>query len=351
MEIALLPEKIDAIEVFTGEKLNIILEQIKTAATDFVPDTSTSKGRKEIASMAHKVARSKTVLDDLGKDLVADWKSKAKLVDEARKKSRDYLDALKDEVREPLTQWEIAEDARIKAEAVAAEIAKAWDEAHMENALIDKAKDLAAREAELLRKEAESKAKSEAESAEIARIAQEAADEKARVEREEKIRTEAAEKAAREAIEAERTRNNAARLAQEEAAKNAAEALAKAEREKVAAEERAKLQAELAEKAAKEAADNAAQALKEAEARAAREAAEAVAKEQARVAAAKAEQDAKDTAEKAQAAMLAANRAHQASINKEALAGFVENGFTIEQGKAIITLIAGGKIKHVAIRY
>jgi hypothetical protein len=328
-EIALLPAKIDAIAVFTGEKLDVILEQITKAAKDFEADPTTEKGRKEIASMAYKVARSKTVLDDLGKDLVTDWKSKAKLVDEARKKSRDYLDALKDEVREPLTQWEIAEESRLKAEAVAAEIDKAWDEAHMENALIDKAKDLAAREAELLRKEGEAKAKAEAEAAQIARVAQEAADEKARVEREDNIRKEAEAKAKTEA----------------------AEAVAKAERDKVAAEERAKLQAELAEKAAKEAADNAAQALKEAEAKAAREAAEAVAKEQARVAAAKAAQDAKDAEEKAQADKLAANRAHQSSINKEALAGFVDNGFTVEQGKAIITLIAGGKIKHVSIKY
>jgi hypothetical protein len=325
----LLPEKINAVECFTGEKLDVVLEQITKAAKDFCADPTTDKGRKEIASMAYKVARSKTVLDDLGKDLVTDWKSKAKLVDEARKKSRDYLDALKDEVREPLTQWEIAEEARIKAEALSAEIDKAWDEAHMENALIDKAKDLAAREAELLRKEEEAKAKAEAEAAQIARVAQEAADEKARADREENIRKEAEAKAKADA----------------------AEALATAKRERIAAEERAKVQAELAEKAAQEAADNAAQALLEAEARAAREAAEAVAKEQARVAAAKAEQNAKEAEEKAQADKLAANRAHQASINKEALAGFVDNGFTIEQGKAIITLIAGGKIKHVSIKY
>ncbi len=38
------------------------------------PDIDTRKGRKAIASLAAKVARSKTYLDGLGKDLVAGWK-------------------------------------------------------------------------------------------------------------------------------------------------------------------------------------------------------------------------------------------------------------------------------------
>jgi chromosome segregation ATPase len=322
MEIALLPDKINAVEVFTGEKLDVILTQITKEAKNFIPDPTNEKGRKEIASMAYKVARSKTVLDDLGKDLVTDWKSKAKLVDEARKKSRDYLDALKDEVREPLTKWEIAEESRLAAEKLAAEIDKARDEADMENALIQKQKELAARESELLRKEEEAKAKAEAEAAEKARIEKEAADEKARVEREESIRKEA----------------------EAQAKADAAEALAKAERDKVAAEERAKLEAKQAEKN-RIAAELKAKADQEAAVKAAQEA------ERARVEQERKEKDAAEAKAKAEADKLAANRAHQSAINKEALAGLVDNGFTTEQGKAIITLIAGGKVKHVSIKY
>ncbi|MGQ4865984.1 hypothetical protein ACOQOO_26480, partial [Enterobacter kobei] len=65
--------------------------------------------------MAHKVARSKTYIDNAGKDLVAELKALPKQIDESRRIVRERLDALKDEVRRPLTEWE-AEQERIKAE-------------------------------------------------------------------------------------------------------------------------------------------------------------------------------------------------------------------------------------------
>jgi hypothetical protein len=65
--------------------------------------------------MAHKVARSKTYIDNAGKDLVAELKALPKQIDESRRVVRERLDALKDEVRRPLTEWE-AEQERIKAE-------------------------------------------------------------------------------------------------------------------------------------------------------------------------------------------------------------------------------------------
>jgi flagellar motility protein MotE (MotC chaperone) len=65
--------------------------------------------------MAHKVARSKTYIDNAGKDLVAELKALPKQIDESRRVVRERLDALKDEVRRPLTEWE-AEQERIAAE-------------------------------------------------------------------------------------------------------------------------------------------------------------------------------------------------------------------------------------------
>ncbi|OCS62006.1 hypothetical protein BBZ50_02590 [Escherichia coli] len=50
----------------------------------FVPDITTAKGRKEIASLAYKVAQTKTYLDGLGKDLVAELKEIPKLIDANR---------------------------------------------------------------------------------------------------------------------------------------------------------------------------------------------------------------------------------------------------------------------------
>lgn len=96
------------LEIFTTPGvITALLQAISEAATkDFTPDTSTDKGRKEIASRAFKVAKSKTYLDELGKDEVARLKALPKQVDEARKTLRDGLDAIRDEIRQPLTTWE-----------------------------------------------------------------------------------------------------------------------------------------------------------------------------------------------------------------------------------------------------
>ncbi|MFB4629478.1 hypothetical protein [Enterobacter kobei] len=109
-------EKQNAMAVFTTkEQLDPIIETIEKEARSLVPDVSTRKGRDAIASMAHKVARSKTYIDNAGKDLVAELKALPKQIDESRRIVRERLDALKDEVRKPLTEWE-AEQERIKAE-------------------------------------------------------------------------------------------------------------------------------------------------------------------------------------------------------------------------------------------
>jgi chromosome condensin MukBEF complex kleisin-like MukF subunit len=65
--------------------------------------------------MAHKVARSKTYIDNAGKDLVTELKALPKQIDESRRIVRERLDALKDEVRRPLTEWEQAEESRKNA--------------------------------------------------------------------------------------------------------------------------------------------------------------------------------------------------------------------------------------------
>lgn len=112
-------EKSSAMAVFTNnEQLDPIIEKIEKEDRSLVPDVSTKKGRDAIASMAHKVARSKTYIDNAGKDLVAELKALPKQIDESRRIVRERLDALKDEVRRPLTEWE-AEQERIKAEEAA----------------------------------------------------------------------------------------------------------------------------------------------------------------------------------------------------------------------------------------
>ena len=116
-ELELIPETLTALTVFkdnSAEKLvNLIKEKARNEASLF--DINTAAGKAGIRSLAAKVAKSKTFLDGLGKDMVADWKEKSKLVDNDRKLIRDELDALRDEVRKPLTDLENAEKERLES--------------------------------------------------------------------------------------------------------------------------------------------------------------------------------------------------------------------------------------------
>ncbi len=109
-------EKTNAMTVFqSADQIEEILQKVEREVMSFVPDITTAKGRKEIASLAYKVAQTKTYLDGLGKDLVAELKEIPKLIDANRKTVRDRLDELKAKARQPLTDYE-EEQARIKAE-------------------------------------------------------------------------------------------------------------------------------------------------------------------------------------------------------------------------------------------
>lgn len=113
-EIAVVPAKENALTVFTAANgLDPYLAKIREEIDGFTPDTSTKKGRDAIASIAYKVARSKTALDNVGKELVAELKDVPKKIDAERKRVRDTLDSWQEEVRRPLNEWQAAEDARV----------------------------------------------------------------------------------------------------------------------------------------------------------------------------------------------------------------------------------------------
>ena len=105
------------VRAFFVENKNIdsILAEIETLATNFEPDVSTSKGRKLIGSQAYSVARTKTFIDGLGKELVDAEKEIPKRIDATRKRVRDFCDELQARVRQPLTDYENAEKARVAA--------------------------------------------------------------------------------------------------------------------------------------------------------------------------------------------------------------------------------------------
>lgn len=322
-------EESNAVAVFTDNTMDETLQKIEKEVTSFVPDTSTAKGRKEIASLAHKVARSKTALDDAGKTLTADWKAKAKLVDASRKQARDFLDNLKFKVRQPLTEWEREQERKAEQERLARELEEAHTGALKENELFDREKSIA--EKERLAREAE----------EERLIIEEAKRlEAEKLERERQLKEEAALKAKQEA-EAEAQRKideaNALRLAEEEKARQAeVSRLLEIEKAKQAQE-----QAERDRLAAIKQAEIDKQAAIESEQLKAKQEAERIERERlaaeaeaARIAKAKAE-----------------NKAHRKAVNNKALKCFTNNKIDPKTAKEIIILIAENKIDGITINY
>lgn len=312
-------EKQNAMAVFTTkEQLDPIIEAIEKEARSLVPDVSTSKGRDAIASMAHKVARSKTYIDNAGKDLVAELKALPKQIDESRRIVRERLDALKDEVRRPLTEWE-AEQERIKAEeAMSAMHAEALEM----NIKFDQelaAKFEADHEMALLMNKDIDRDREEQR-----RLA-----EQAQREREERLKQEAAEQARRDAE-----------------AKHKAEIEAAARRE---AEEKAR--AELAERQRIEAEQRAAREKQEAEERARREKEEAVAAERRRQEEAEAARLAEEQRKAEEEARRAADKEHRRTVNRRVIADLIAQGIPEEFAQKALLAIAGGKVQDAHIKY
>jgi colicin import membrane protein len=350
-ELIEVPPAETALAVYSAPKgLDPYLTKIKNELDAFVPDVSNKKGRDAIASIAYKVAKGKTALDNIGKELVADLKDVPKKIDAERKRMRDLLDQWKDEVRKPLTDWEEAEAAReaghkagiewfqlrakehhdldsTELRATLADVdARAVDESWQEfEAEAHQAKSKAV---EVLTAALAAREKLEAEQAELAKLRADAAAREQK-EREERIAREAAEQAQR-AAEAK------AQAERDEAAKREAEAAAASERREL----ELKLQAERAEREKAEAIQREQQAKADAE----RREAEAVAAEQRRVAAI-AEAEAKEAKRRE------ADKAHKTATNRAALDAFVAGGMTEECAKLAVTLIAKKAIPAVTITY
>ncbi|ENC6660112.1 hypothetical protein ABKY47_004650 [Aeromonas hydrophila] len=341
-----------AVTLFTeGDGIDAMLADIRKQAASLVPDITTVKGRKEIASVAYAVAKTKTYLDGLGKDLTAKYKEIPARIDANRKVIRDTLDALKDEVRAPLTQYEAAESARVEALkarltrlddlgfSASIEIASADLQVMLQeieqNALDDSwqellpqatvAKELAAKR---LGETLAARQKYEAEQAELEQLRQKQA-EQDRIDRERLIAEQAAEQARREEENRQRLEREAAQHREQEAQRQA-----QAARER---EEQARRDAEAAEVARQQAEANAARQAEEAATRAAEQERQRIEHEQ-RL---KAEEDANR----------AADRAHRGRINSAILMDLM--GLGIEEEKAInlIKHIASNKIANLTINY
>ncbi len=313
-------EKKNAMAVFTNnDQLDPLIEAIEKEARSLVPDVTTKKGRDAIASMAHKVARSKTYIDNAGKALVAELKALPKQIDESRRVVRERLDALKDEVRRPLTEWE-AEQERIKAE-------EAMNALHVEALAMNEEFDrqLAARiesdhERALLMNDAFDR--------EQADKAAEA--ERQRIAHEEEIKRMAAAAAAREVEQrAQREREEAAH--REAVLKAQAE---QAERDRIAAEKKAEADKQAAIEAERRKAQEEADRIRR----------EAEQREQARLAEEKRKAD--------EQARREADVKHRKAVGTEIVKALLANtSLTRDQAIEVLTAVKDGCIPHTGISY
>ncbi|MFH7526516.1 hypothetical protein AB2J22_13310 [Aeromonas sp. A5] len=345
-------EPTTAVALFTeGQGIAELLADIRQKATSLVPDVTTVKGRKEIASVAHAVARTKTYIDGLGKELTDQYKEIPKRIDANRKVLRDTLDAMKDEVRAPLTQYEEAEDARVEAlqgrlarlnelgasasiEIVATDL-QAMQQEVEQTALDDTwqellpqatvAKELAAKR---IGEALAARQKYEAEQAELELLRQKQAEQE-RLDRERQIAEQAAEQAR---IQEENRQSMEREVAQHRELEAQRQAQAARERE-----EQARRDAEAAELARQKAEANAARQAEEAAARAAEQERQRIAQEQAH--------------KRQEEERRAADVEHRRTINNAILMDLM--GLGIEEDKAInlIKQIASNKIEHLSINY
>lgn len=369
------------VSVLVDEKVySQFYEQIKAETDAFTPDLSTVSSRKEIASLAYKVTRTKTAIDAAGKKLNEDARAKISAVDSQRRKIREELDTLAETVRKPLTEWEAAEEARIEnikatlahidacgkgmiggepqafpilfrelEEKVIiddsfgefkeqAESAKADALAKLKVAFDAHQKAEADRlELEKLRAEKEERDRLEAERAEKERLAKEQAEReaiaKAEYEQAVKREAEAAERAQKEAAERERAE--------------------KERQEKLAAEQKAR-----EERAAQEAREQVEREAREAIDRAEREKAEAIAKaeEDARIVRENAERAERERVAEAQRvadeqAAREADKAHRSKIMKAAKEAIMDQGADEETAKKIVLAVIAGEVPNVTLRF
>lgn len=369
-------------ETFTDDKeFEKLYAKVKEAVDKHVPDVSTKTGRDAIASLAYKVARTKTELLKQGKKLTEDWREQTKKVNAACNTIEDKLDILKEDVRKPLTAWETAEAARVDghksrladlvsmskvgfgrpstelrellAKAEAAPAGKdVWEEFAPQAGV--------AREdaIDTLKRLLATAEKQEREAAELEQL---------RAEKAERDRMEAERLAAERARQEETERVERERLAEE---KRKADLAAAAEETARRVEREAQEKIESAKLAAAEAEARHARELQEAEAARVREAEEAKRREveaaerhTREVAEAKAQADREAAAERkriadAEAAEIAAqksrdaDKAHRKEVNTAIVKELIEcSGIKVDQAQKIVVHLVSGLVPNVTLKY
>ncbi|MFJ2549547.1 hypothetical protein ACIOVF_24215 [Pseudomonas sp. NPDC087612] len=347
--------------IYVAGGLKQFIEIAKSEVEGEVPDLTTRKGRERIASLAAKVSKSKTAVEKPGRDYLRRLKEMPKVVEAELREFVTAMDNLRDHVRQPLNEWQAAEDARvdrhnnaiahlklhaealegITAEDLADRIAKVeaialgeqWQEFEAEAA---RAKDDSLK---VLRAALVARQQYEAEQAELARLRAEA-EAREQKEREERIAREAAERARVEAEQKAQAESEATQRRELEAkaaadrrelelklqAEQAERARAQAEADRVAVEQRAEQERQAAARRAEEAAE---QARLDERRRADAAAAEILRQQQARE----------------------ADKAHKSKVMGAAKEALMSMNITEELAKAIVLKIARGEVPNITINF
>lgn len=350
-EITALPAQETALQVFQADSgLDPYIQRIRDEVYSHVPDLSTKKGRDAIASLAFKVRKTKTALDAMGKALVDDLKDIPRKIDAERKRMRDELDKLADDVRKPLTEYEEAEQSRMAAlvaridelRALAVDL-DGLDSSVIRFRLVKANKTKLGDDWQEYETEA-ARCKDQAVSTLTTALAVR--------EKYEQDQAELAELRRKQAEQEQRDRDAAIAKEAEERATAKAEADAKAERE---AAQRKIDEANAAAAKAEQYRLDAIERQKQAEARAE---AEKLAAEQRAAQAAEAARLAEIERQRVETERLAeeqrkreSDRKHKSVINNEAMGGFINEGLLEADAKRLVTMIAKGLIPNVTINY
>lgn len=336
--------------IFGHNSLSRFVEAVRAEVIGEVPDLTTDKGRKRIASVAATVARSKTAVDGVGRAYLKQLKGLPKIIEAELREFEADMNALRDEVRAPLNAWEAEREAeKAKVQAAIDHIIDRYTlpEDCDSQAIRFRIAQLEApvptvevfgerlEEAEVKRKHGlsilaealEKRKKYESEQAELVESRRKIA----ALEEEARIKA-----AADKAVEDERQRaaqqQEQERIAAEQRVQDAEQRAQKAEQDRIAADQRAEQERQQADQRA----------------------------EQARLDEQRRQQEEKAEQQR-QAQAREANRAHCGAINKAALEalltvnmsaeGQLESFLSETEAKAIITAIIRGQIPAVSITY
>lgn len=365
--------------IFVTGGLSRFLESVKSEVCGEVPDLTTRKGRERIASLSALVSKRKAGVEKPGRDYLRHIKTLPKVVEDELRGFVTAMNTLRDQVRQPLTEWEKAEDARVDKHndgiqsmrdlavftetPTAAQVAQviadlelialddSWEEFLPEAAQV-KDKSLAS-----LRILLADRTKHEAELAEIAKFNAEKA-EREQQERDAAIARAAVEKAQREAAEAAQAdRDAAARREQaliDQAAQAKRDADQKAREAEAAAANQAlqlKLAAEQAEHQRLQAEADRVESIRRAEQdRIAAEQRQAAAVERARLGEIARQNAAADEIPRQQKAR-EADISHKTKIMGAAKEALMTLSITEELAKAIVLKIARREVPNITIQF